>query len=215
MITDKATLYSFFETGDIPTQQQFRDLIDTEFSGVPEDYTFQVFIDLTFELDFTTKIYRRFVISDFDILNLVMGTTEYINEFDVSFSSFAVDNIVVDMSLFPALAKLSFNNVSGIDAINFPALATFTELIMIAVEPSGGLLKTTVGSLAGLSLLLIELSNNNLTEAAVDGVLADMDAVGNLNGTIDLSGGTNAPPSAAGLVSKASLEGKGWTITVN
>jgi hypothetical protein len=32
------------------------------------------------------------------------------------------------------------------------------------------------------------------------------------NGTLDLSG--NAAPSATGLTAKTSLEGKGWTVTV-
>ncbi len=61
----------------------------------------------------------------------------------------------------------------------------------------------------------IILTSNALTEASVDNILATLDEAGVLNGQLDINGGTNATPSAAGLVSKASLEGKGWTVINN
>jgi len=59
------------------------------------------------------------------------------------------------------------------------------------------------------------LQDNALTQAAVDNVLAALVESGAINGTLNLSGGTNAIPSAAGLADKAILEGDGWTVTVN
>lgn len=57
---------------------------------------------------------------------------------------------------------------------------------------------------------------DNFTTPEVDQILAGIDASGEINGTIDLSGNTPlAPPDAAGLVDKASLEGKGWTVIVD
>lgn len=56
---------------------------------------------------------------------------------------------------------------------------------------------------------------NALPEAEVDGVLADCVASGATGGTLDLALGTNAPPSAGGLADKATLEGRGWTVTVS
>lgn len=59
-----------------------------------------------------------------------------------------------------------------------------------------------------------------LTETAVDDILADFEtnvAARPAAGTINLSGGTNAAPSAAGLASRAAilLAKPGWTVTVN
>lgn len=56
-----------------------------------------------------------------------------------------------------------------------------------------------------------------LNQQSVDDVLAGLDASGINSGTrdVDLDGGTSATPSAAGLVSKANLVGKGWTVVHN
>lgn len=48
-----------------------------------------------------------------------------------------------------------------------------------------------------------------------DSILADCDANGLTNGRVETDFGTNAIPSAAGLVSKDNLEGKGWAVEVN
>lgn len=64
-------------------------------------------------------------------------------------------------------------------------------------------------------LTYIDASGASLGVDYVDGVLSDLENAGNTDGTVDLSGGTNAPPSAAGLASKAILESRGWTVTVN
>ena len=95
------------------------------------------------------------------------------------------------------------------------ATADFTgcSAITFICMRSNGL--STVGIEDSPLLLSCDFSDNELDEAAVDGVLADLDSFGLSNGFVDVSGGTNAPPSAAGLTSKANLEGKGWTVTVN
>lgn len=61
-----------------------------------------------------------------------------------------------------------------------------------------------------------------LTQSSVNGVLvrlAALDGTGGTtsydNHTINLSGGTSASPSGAGLTAKATLEGRGCTVTVN
>jgi hypothetical protein len=68
---------------------------------------------------------------------------------------------------------------------------------------------------SNIAITTLYLSGCALDQANVDGVLADLDSAGLSNGEVDLSAGTNSAPSAAGLTSKASLEGKGWTVTVN
>lgn len=64
------------------------------------------------------------------------------------------------------------------------------------------------------ALNYLDAANNQLTEASVDAVLAALNAAGLENGEVYLAE-VNSPPSAAGLLSKTALEGKGWTVTVN
>lgn len=67
----------------------------------------------------------------------------------------------------------------------------------------------------GAQIYDLDASGCGVVESEIDNILAALDASGLESGTVDLSGGTNAPPSAAGLTSKSNLEGKGWTVTVN
>lgn len=62
------------------------------------------------------------------------------------------------------------------------------------------------------SLTSILLHQNSLNQAAVDAILAEAESWGTSSRTLNL-GGNNAP-SAAGLADKATLEGRGWTVTV-
>ena len=59
------------------------------------------------------------------------------------------------------------------------------------------------------------LSNNALTETAVNNVLQWLDGSGVESGYVELSQGTNAPPTGNGLVAKQNLLNKGWTVYVN
>ena len=54
--------------------------------------------------------------------------------------------------------------------------------------------------------------NTGLTQQSIDNILQSIDLAGQINGTFDQSGGQ--APSSVGLAAKASLEAKGWTITV-
>jgi Leucine-rich repeat (LRR) protein len=60
---------------------------------------------------------------------------------------------------------------------------------------------------------------NNLTETAVDNILqafVDANRTTNMSiAVINLGGGGNAPPSAAGIANKNTLIGRGWSITTN
>ena len=59
------------------------------------------------------------------------------------------------------------------------------------------------------------LSGCGFTQQAVDNVLLCCDSAGLSGGTLNLTGGTSSAPSASGLVTKASLVAKGWTVTHN
>lgn len=57
-------------------------------------------------------------------------------------------------------------------------------------------------------------TSTKLSTQSIDNILVSLDASGVLNGTFNQSGGGNLP-SATGLVAKANLISKGWTITTN
>lgn len=62
----------------------------------------------------------------------------------------------------------------------------------------------------------IDLSGNALDQTSVDQVLARCVAnAGYVAGTVDLSGGTSATPSATGLADKATLIGRGVVVNTN
>jgi hypothetical protein len=134
-----------------------------------------------------------------------------------------------DVSRFVALEELLMwdSNLSGALTFDGGRLAsldmhgnqiTSVDVSCGYLDGASGVLNVSGNQLAALDvsnsseILNLDASNNLLDEAAVDGVLATMDAYGTSNGTIDLSG--NAIPSAAGLASVASLESRGWTVTV-
>jgi hypothetical protein len=61
----------------------------------------------------------------------------------------------------------------------------------------------------------IILSNNALTQTAVDNILVELAANSINNGYVQLNDGTNAAPGAAGLAALTTLTGKGWSCDVN
>jgi len=60
----------------------------------------------------------------------------------------------------------------------------------------------------------LNASNNDLSDSAICQVLVDMDANGRTNGTLTLTG-NSVPIGAEGLAAITSLQGKGWTVTVD
>ena len=76
---------------------------------------------------------------------------------------------------------------------------------------TGPLTSVTVAGCTQLGRLL--LNNNPLGTAAVDKVLYELDELGTGGGTVDLR--STAPPSAAGLVHRANLLARRWTVDVD
>ena len=54
-----------------------------------------------------------------------------------------------------------------------------------------------------------------LNQTSIDNILISIAAAGTSSGTLNMTGGTNATPSATGLAAKATLVGRGWTVTHN
>lgn len=72
---------------------------------------------------------------------------------------------------------------------------------------------TSVNITGCSELVGIYLQTNALDEAAVDGILAEVESWGTSGGILNLSG--NTAPSSTGLSDVATLEGRGWTVTVD
>jgi hypothetical protein len=62
---------------------------------------------------------------------------------------------------------------------------------------------------------MIYFIDNKLNVNTVNAILTQTDASGVTSGILDLSGGTSAAPTGAGITAKSSLITKGWTVTTN
>jgi hypothetical protein len=126
-----------------------------------------------------------------------------------------VNNAILNVLNLPLLADvanvyINFNPL--LPSVNLSALATFNGGTL-SVSDNDVLASVTLSP--SIDCLNILISGCALTQASVDDILAKLDTAGFSNGSIDLSGGSNSTPSAAGLVSKANLVGKGWTVSTN
>ena len=79
-----------------------------------------------------------------------------------------------------------------------------------SIDLSGNEL-TSITITGCVSLTALNLSDNHLNSAAVDGVLSTLNSLGRSGGTVDVSG--NATPGPSGLSAAAALIGKSWTVT--
>lgn len=126
---------------------------------------------------------------------------------------------------------LNFLSLDSFTTIDTNASLTVSDTLLPSIDLSS---LVTVGSggqfslYNNASLTSIDISNvvfgsgnyiylagNALDETTVDLVLARGVASGMTDGSIDLSGGTNAAPSIAGQADKATLIGAGVTVTTN
>lgn len=116
----------------------------------------------------------------------------------------------VDLSDCTLLQQLTLTRNPTIVAHDLTGLNALTTLTLSSCV---NLASVTLASFE--DLLDVTFNGCALTESVVDAILVALDANGLSNGSVDLGDGTNAPPSAPGLAAKASLEGKGWSVTVN
>jgi hypothetical protein len=98
----------------------------------------------------------------------------------------------VDISFLPSLDDFDFSLNLGL-----------TELIISSSQP------------LGFNNQYVNASGCGLTQASVDAILVALSLNGISGATIDLQGGTNAVPGAAGLAAKTILEGNGWDVLIN
>lgn len=129
------------------------------------------------------------------------------------------------------LTSIDLSSLSIVQNHFDPQLASLTSLALPAITSIGGDFDiyseeiTSITWNSGLKKIggLVSLEGaGKLAQASVDHILVRLAALNGTGGTtsfdnktVDLSGGTNASPSATGLTAKATLEGRGNTVTVN
>lgn len=118
----------------------------------------------------------------------------------------AIVTLVVDD--LPGLIELECFANAGLTA-----LVLTNSLAINSINCSDCAITALDFSGAYTALQTLYAANNAFNSAMVDQILVDVDAIGNSNGTLDLQ--SNAVPGATGLTAKTSLEGRGWTVTVD
>jgi len=102
-------------------------------------------------------------------------------------------------------------DISGWDTSNVTSFSTFargcTSLTTLTV---GNAFDNTIATNCGNAFL-----NCALNQSSVDAILVSFNTAGTSNGTLTISGGTNATPSATGQAATDALRARGWTVTLN
>jgi hypothetical protein len=140
---------------------------------------------------------------------------------DVQIES-ATGNFLLNLTNCTSLVSviLANNNYSGSTQIASLNLTGCSSLAGIGVYFSGGDISTlttiTVTTLPALiSADFCGSAGASLNVASVNALLIALDANGLNNGAVNVSGGTSAAPTGAGITAKNNLIGKGWTVTTN
>jgi len=112
----------------------------------------------------------------------------------------------IDVSSLTALQFFgcSDNNLTTID------VSSNTDLFLLYCDRNN---LTSLDLSSNAALMEVNCSGNGLSATVVDEILADLDANEAEGGNIKIS--NNSPPTAAGLASKVSLEGKEWLVVVS
>lgn len=143
----------------------------------------------------------------------------------------------IDLSSFETGLGITFNNLSAIETISLPSLTQIGRIEMVSnnslsLFSAPSLLdagtEITIFNNASLENIIFtgtlpeitefstyNLSNNALTEMAVDNILAAAVAQNLPNRTLTIDGGTNSAPSVLGATFVATLISRGWSVTTN
>lgn len=121
---------------------------------------------------------------------------------------------------FPTLttASIQFSNISTLTTVDLPALETAIYQMMAFLSFQGNTSLTTLNIPSLVNIpngQYLNWTTNAFSEATVDHILVRMVATNAVGCTMQLTGGTNSAPSAIGLAAKATLEGRGWSVSTN
>ena len=91
--------------------------------------------------------------------------------------------------------RLNFTDLNNLTGINFA---------------SNQLTDVNLYGCSGLSGVFLQ--NNNLNTGKIDNILATLNSFNSYSGKINLTGANNSKPSPSGLLYKASLQSRSWTV---
>lgn len=121
---------------------------------------------------------------------------------------------------FPTLtaASIQLSGIPTLTTIDLPALETaiYQMMAFFNFQNNASLTTLNISSLVKIpNGQYMYWTGNAFSQATVDHILVRMVATNAINCNLDLSQGTSSAPTATGLADKATLEGRGWTVTTN
>jgi hypothetical protein len=115
--------------------------------------------------------------------------------------------------------SLNLANCSSLPEIRADTLSEVASMNVTGCAGLTGIYLPNVPNLTTVTLTTmpasVVMAGAALNVASVNAVLIAADANGALSGTMDLSGGTSAAPTGAGITAKNNLIAKGWTVATN
>ena len=137
-----------------------------------------------------------------------------------SFSAIGSAITTVDFSSLQYVGGLFNPQFTLVTTLNLPAIVRIIAAISLTACPA--LATFSLGSTLKQVGNNVIITGAALSQASVDGVLVSLAALDGTNGTtawssltVDMSGGSSATPGATGLAAKATLVGRGCTVTTN
>jgi uncharacterized repeat protein (TIGR02543 family) len=136
-------------------------------------------------------------------INYLQGEGNAYNELNFSGADFEDRDCIINF------------NGNDLASVNLTGVKNLKQLLL-AHNQLVDLSDVGISAMANNILKCLDLSDNYLTSAAIDGVLGYMAESSTVeNGIINISGGGNSPLSAAAHIHRETLVGRGWTVTVN
>ena len=130
-----------------------------------------------------------------------------------SYSLNISDNSTLESINLSKLVSASYSIIiSGNDLLTNLDISSLTTCTSLNI--SSNTLLQTISITSSLSCTNVSFNANGLTSSCVDNIFDMLDLAGYTDGTLDISGGTNAAPTVD-LPSKTNLLGKNWSITDN
>lgn len=164
----------------------------------------------------TSLLLPEFVIGDLVIASNALSTLDLSSFIGDSLSAIGITDEEVITSIDLSSMTSGGIGITGCTSLTTLDISAYAFGFGSSLTVAGCTSLTTLVLNSSIDLTTFALSGNALDLTSVDGILATIDGAGQINGTLDLSGGTNASPTGgAANVNKVSLEGKGWTVTIN
>lgn len=140
-------------------------------------------------------------------------------------ATMAILTVISMPALTIILGAASVATMAALTTVSLPAMITYGSTITMnsALGNLATLTLGTIGTLKAVTGATINISGQKLTAGSVNALLALLVSLDGTGGTtlwgtgktLNVSGGTSAAPSGAGIADKATLIGRGATVTTN